>query len=322
MRVQLYRSLWGINVGGPRISSSKQPKFNSYSEVLSYLVNAGYTGIEASLADLGRTPSERLAFSHKVHDAGLKLIVGVYSSWCDYNDNTRYDLHSPPLVQAHRIRNEIIEATNLGATKINAHSGSDGWTEYESYCYFEQIENWRCNNDLHLIPGVTLCHETHRGRPLGSPWVTDRLLQQLPELRITSDYSHWVISCERYFGHQDHQSVDECEKEVLRRVANNVDHIHARVGTTQSPQIVDIRDNRSTSNITSIHAFTDYWIMIRNVMIAKGEMEMSVTPEYGPLPYTPCHPFTDDQPLSDVWDVTEAAAVHVRDLLEGQIDGR
>jgi hypothetical protein len=60
--------------------------------------------------------------------------------------------------------------------------------------------------------------------------------------------------------------------------------------------------------------------MIRNVMLAKGEMEMSVTPEYGPLPYTPSYPFTDNQPLSDVWDVTEAAAVHVRDLLKGRID--
>jgi len=107
----------------------------------------------------------------------------------------------------------------------------------------------------------------------------------------------------------------------MRRVTNSVDHIHARVGTTQSPQIVDIRD-RSISNITSIRAFTDHWIMIRNVMLAKGESEMSVTPEYGPMPYTPCHPFTDDQPLSDVWDVTEAAAVHVRDLLEGRINWR
>ena len=60
--------------------------------------------------------------------------------------------------------------------------------------------------------------------------------------------------------------------------------------------------------------------MIRNVMLAKGELEMSVTPEYGPMPYTPCHPFADDRPLSDVWDVTEAAAVHVRDLLEGRIN--
>ena len=301
-------------------SSSNQPMFNSYSEVLSYLVNAGYTGIEASLADLGHTHDERLAFSREVHDAGMKLIVGVYSSWCDYNDDARLDLHAPPLVQATRLRNEIIEASDLGATKINAHSGSDGWTEDESACYFEQIENWRCSGDLHLMPGVRLSHETHRGRPLGSPWVTDRLLQRLPELRLTSDYSHWVVSCERNFGHHHHS--DECEeKEVMRRVTNSVDHIHARVGTTQSPQIVDIRD-RSISNITSIRAFTDHWIMIRNVMLAKGELEMSVTPEYGPMPYTPCHPFTDDQPLSDVWDVTEAAAVHVRDLLEGRINWR
>lgn len=83
--------------------------FDSYSGVLFYLVNAGYTGIEASLADLGNTHDERLAFSCMVHDAGMKLIVGVYSSWRDYNDDARLDLHAPPLVQATRLRNEIIE---------------------------------------------------------------------------------------------------------------------------------------------------------------------------------------------------------------------
>lgn len=291
--------------------------FNSRSDVLSCLVNVGYAGIEASLADLGCTHDERSAFSREVHDAGLKLIVGVYSSWRDYNDD-RSDLHAPPLVQAGRLRDEIIEAADLGAAKINAHSGSDGWTEDESYCFFEQIENLRCKGDLRLLPGVRLSHETHRGRPLGSPWVTDRLLRRLPGLRLTSDYSHWVVSCERYFGHHHHHgSFSDEEKEVLQRVAHRVNHIHARVGTTQSPQIGDIRD-RSTSSITSIRAFTDHWIMIRDIMLARGETEMSVTPEYGPMPYTSSHPF-NELPLSDVWDVTEAAAAHVRDLLEGKI---
>ena len=106
----------------------------------------------------------------------------------------------------------------------------------------------------------------------------------------------------------------------MERVAKHIDHVHARVGTTQSPQIADIRyhlrsnNNTNTNTTTSKKcAFANHWLMIKNAMVARGETEMTLTPEYGPMPYTPSY---GGQPVSDVWEVTEASAKQLRDLLE------
>jgi hypothetical protein len=329
MRVRLYRSLWGIRVGPSPASPSSppssattsggQPAFHTRSDLLLALSDLGYAGIEASLSDLGRTRQERSDFASEIRDAGLGLIVGAYSSWRDYDDDAMDDLHSPLPVQVGRLRDEVMEAVDLGAVKVNCHSGSDSWTEDEAIRFFESIEELRWSGGLGLPSDVGLSHETHRGRPLGSPWVADRLLSQLPGLRLTSDYSHWVLSCERYFGHRRHGSgiggggeCDEGEVGVLRRVADRVDHIHARAGTTQSPQVGDVRDERE-SNPGGLRAFEDHWKTIRDAVASRGGAEMSVTPEYGPPPYAP-----PGNPAVDVWDAVEAASAHAREILESR----
>ncbi len=45
--------------------------------------------------------------------------------------------------------------------------------------------------------GAELSFETHRSRPTFHPWVTAQLLQALPELQLTCDFSHWCVVCER-----------------------------------------------------------------------------------------------------------------------------
>lgn len=49
-------------------------------------------------------------------------------------------------------------------------------------------------------------------------------------LRITADFSHFVVACERVLD------VGEEDKELLRTIIPRVGHIHARMGTTQSSQ--------------------------------------------------------------------------------------
>jgi len=45
--------------------------------------------------------------------------------------------------------------------------------------------------------GVEIGHETHRGRLLFAPWDTASYEKQLPEFKLTTDFSHWVTVCER-----------------------------------------------------------------------------------------------------------------------------
>lgn len=45
--------------------------------------------------------------------------------------------------------------------------------------------------------GVSVSHETHRGRALFNPFITAHLLNKFPTLYITADWSHWTVVCER-----------------------------------------------------------------------------------------------------------------------------
>ena len=44
----------------------------------------GYDGVEMSLSDLGPDPAARRATGDMISDHGMRLILGVYSGWDDY----------------------------------------------------------------------------------------------------------------------------------------------------------------------------------------------------------------------------------------------
>ena len=44
----------------------------------------GYDGVEMSLSDLGADPAARRATSDMIADHGMRLILGLYSGWDDY----------------------------------------------------------------------------------------------------------------------------------------------------------------------------------------------------------------------------------------------
>lgn len=54
------------------------------------------------------------------------------------------------------------------------------------------------------------------------------MIRQVPELRFTSDISHWLVTCERLLD----DPADDLSAFVER-----VDHIQARVGYDQGPQV-------------------------------------------------------------------------------------
>jgi len=56
----------------------------------------------------------------------------------------------------------------------------------------------------------------------------------VPSLRLTSDFSHWVVKCERLLD-----SAEELRL-LTSTIAPAVDHVHARIGTAQSPQVADV----------------------------------------------------------------------------------
>ena len=114
---------------------------------------------------------------------------------------------------------------------INSHSGRDAWDEGQSRDFFKEALFLEAALDIPIV------HETHRGRSLFNPWITQRLLGQFEHLHLCCDLSHWVCVCERLLD--DESIIEQCAQHCL--------HLHARVGYEQGPQVPDPRA-RNTSD--------------------------------------------------------------------------
>lgn len=337
MGLQVFRSLWGCESHVPYSSLA------TIGERLALLKTTGYDGVEASLADLGSSTAERRGVVQALRDTGLQLIVGAYSSWVDYDATDWRDLHTGVDGQLHTLEAQLQQIESLGAEgvlqKINVHSGSDAWTEEQARQYFARAL------PLGAGLGVPVSHETHRGRPLANLFVCHRLCEEHPELRLTLDASHWFLVCERLVGSMYSDSLlgksdvpglagGSYEEAVLELLCARVDHIHARIGTPESPQVVAMPKHASVENnwacrpsLDGAGADTDtdteweadaaaaheqLWQAVWRIQAGAGACS-TATPEYGPLPYTPMEAGTG-APLSDVWGVTNDAAHRLRAL--------
>jgi hypothetical protein len=145
--------------------------------------------------------------------------------------------------------------------------------------------------ELEQKHGIAISIETHRGRPTFHPWVTKRLLQQLSDLRLTCDFSHWCVVTERLILDQEHELLDLC--------ANHVHHIHGRVGYAQGPQVPD---PRAPEYAAELAAHERWWDELWKAMRARAFDTATFTPESGPDGYLHVMPFTQ-APVAELWDL-------------------
>lgn len=222
MALKLIRSLWGC-VQHPGFAVLR-----STSAQLDLLHSIGYDGIEGSLTDIGRTRAERSNFIKELRERDMVLVLGLYSSWQDYEDWS--DLHTSPAVQWDMLQRQIEEAAALDAgdvlIQINAHSGSDSWSETEAEQYFARATD--------VVIDTPLSHETHRGRVLGNPFTAHRLCERFEKLRLTLDLSHWIVVCERLLASESNPH----ELEVLATLLERVDHVKASSADLVDSQLV------------------------------------------------------------------------------------
>ena len=145
--------------------------------------------------------------------------------------------------------------------------------------------------------GVKVYHETHRNKFGFAAHIARQYLEALPNLRITLDASHWVCVAESYLADQP---------EALQLAIERTDHIHARVGYPEGPQISDPRVPEWQE---AVEVHLGWW----DKVVALKEQEnqsLTITPEFGPYPYLVRLPFTC-QPLVSQWEVN----VHMMELL-------
>jgi sugar phosphate isomerase/epimerase len=177
---------------------------------------------------------------------------------------------------------------------INCHSGRD---------YFSFEENKTLiDHTLHLTreTGIIICHETHRSRMLFAAPVARRYIEQVPDLRVTFDVSHWCNVSE---------SLLQDQPETLELTLPRVDHIHARIGHPEGPQV---NDPRAPEWEHAVKSHFEWWDTIVRLKKEKGR-RLTILTEFGPPDYMPTLPYTRE-PLADQWAIN----VHMMKLLRNR----
>ena len=138
--------------------------------------------------------------------------------------------------------------------------------------------------------GVPVVHETHRGKFTFAAHITERFLLADPDLRIGADFSHWCNVAE---------SMLDDQSSALSLAIGRSDHIHARVGYAEGPQIPDPRVAEWTD---ALNKHLGWWDRIVDRARKEGRDCLCITPEFGPYPYMTILPRTR-RPIANQWDI-------------------
>lgn len=117
-------------------------------------------------------------------------------------------------------------------------------------------------------------------------------------MKITGDFSHWVCVTESY--------LENFQKELSKAILR-AEHIHARVGFLEGPQIPDPRIPFWQKQV---QFFLKILEEVFNYQKSIGAKVYTVIPEFGPPPYMWTH-VIDNEPVASQWDIN----VFMKDML-------
>jgi sugar phosphate isomerase/epimerase len=251
----------------------------SIDEYCSKVKRDGYDGIEIWWPRTEKDQDELFAALKKNNLEVGFLVAGSESNY-EQHFNT--------------FKNMVDAAAKKSAQKplyINCHSGRD-------YFSFEQ-NNTFIEHTLQLAKetGIKICHETHRSRILFAAPVARQYMDKIPGLRITFDVSHWCNVSE---------SLLQDQQETVNIALKRTDHIHARIGHPEGPQV---NDPRAPEWDDAMKAHFAWWDKIVELKKQEGD-RLTILTEFGPPTYMPTLPYTQ-QPLADQWAIN----VHMMQLL-------
>jgi hypothetical protein len=235
------------------------------------VINTGYDGVEIAIPFDKKFEIELRTLIDKT---GLKLIGHQ---------------HLPP---KNETVNEYIERLEVFLDYlisfkpifINSHTGRDFFSFEDNCRIIERIDMISAESDIRII------HETHRGRFNFSTYTSHLYFQKYPDLKIAADLSHWCCVSE---------SLLEDQEEFLQEAFKRSEHIHARVGYSQSPQI---NHPGAPENKMILERHLSWWKSIIAIRRSENRDYFPITTEFGPEPYMPTMPFSKT-PVADQWEL-------------------
>lgn len=264
MRLEIFRTLWGYR--------------GSWQQALDEALGAGFDGIEARIPE---TAAQRAINARLLREQNSPYIATLFTSTPVLPRQS-----DSPQVHLEDLRMKLDWAAELSPRLVNVLPGNDRWALSEQVDFFGRAA------ELALACGLHVCFEIHRGRSLYSPWVTLDVIRQVPELHFTSDISHWLVTCERLLD----DPADDLSAFIER-----VDHIQARVGYDQGPQV----PHPGAPEYAEVLAFHQrHWESIWSSQEKRGLQITTLTPEFGPDGYLHHLPFTD-VPVADLWQLNQ-----------------
>lgn len=245
----------------------------------------GYDGIENWWPGTEKEQQEMFD-AVKKHELDLAIIWGT--------DESSYSEHA---VSFKKTLEAFAKQKIQPPVYINLHSGKD---------YFSFEDNKKLveySITLSKETGIPIYHETHRGRMMFAAHVTHEFIKKLPELKLTLDISHWCNVHETLL----HDQTAAVEAALLR-----TEHIHARVGYQEGPQVAD---PRAPEWKYAVDAHFAWWDKVVERKKKAGE-PITILTEFGPPLYMQTLPYTL-QPLSNQWEIN----VYMMQLLRKRYGG-
>lgn len=262
----------------PRWGSEQLP----WAEFLQNVQHAGYDGIEYAIPS-GTTTKELDEVWNLAQQQNLHIIAQHYDTG-EANFQQHTELYSAWL--------EKIKPYPV--LKINSQTGKDHFN-------FEQ------NQLLHVIAhtfarqnNINIVHETHRGKFSFACHTTAEYLRHDPKLRLTLDVSHWLCVAESWL---------EDQQQHLDLAIQRTDHIHARIGHTQGPQIPD---PRLPEWQYALDRHFHWWQKAASHK-SNDHQPLTITTEFGPIPYMANIPGTT-QPIRSQWHINLWMLQHLKRL--------
>lgn len=228
----------------------------------------GYDGIEVWCPG-SKEGRQALLAAVKKHNLGFGLLVGGGSS-----DPTKHFAD---------FKTSLADAVDLQPVYINCHSGRDYFTLEQNRPFIE------LTTQSTAASGVPIYHETHRARILFAAHITKQYLETFPALRLTLDISHWC---------NVHHSLLDDQQATVNLALSRTDHVHARVGHDQGPQV---SDPRAPEWANALKAHFGWWDTVVKTKASEGK-PLTMLAEFGPPTYMPALPYTQ-MPLANQWEI-------------------
>ena len=285
MDLLLFQSLWGFE--------------GSLEAAMARARSRGFDGLELNLRHPVLADRPLAAAADQLGQADLALVVELVTGG-DYVP----DLAAGVAEQLAELEQQLEGCSSLAPLKVTVITGSDSWS------WRQQERFWPRAMALAEASGLAVSFETHRSRSLANPWAMADWLAAFPGLRLTADLSHWCVVAERLMTP---------ELAPIQAMAAHVDHIHARIGHAQGPQV---NHPFAPEHHQALAAHLACWQVFAagqakhqaNQLGDQQPRPLTLTPEFGPDGYLPTLPFTN-QPVADLLEINTAMALWLRQQL-------